>query len=54
MVCSASATTVPSSVFPTITTRPDCFMTSEIGAVSVTSVYSPSRVTLAVERILVI
>jgi hypothetical protein len=48
--CSASATGVPSSVVPSVTTRPDCFMTSKIGAVSVTSVSSPSQDTLAVER----
>jgi hypothetical protein len=36
------------------TTRPDRFITSEIGAVSVASVSSPSRDTLAVDRTLAI
>jgi hypothetical protein len=39
---------------PSVTTKPDCLMTSEIGAVSVASVSSPSWVTLAVERTLAI
>jgi hypothetical protein len=40
--------------FSPVTTRPDCFITSEIGTASVTLVFSPSRVTLAVERTLAI
>jgi hypothetical protein len=54
MVCSASAIAVASSAIHSVTTRPDCLMTSEIGAIFVTSVSSPSRVTLAVKRTLAI
>jgi hypothetical protein len=51
---SASAADAPSSAVPSVTTSPDCFITSEIGAVSMASASSPSRVTLAVERTLAI
>jgi hypothetical protein len=52
--CSASVAGAPSSVAPSVITSPDCFITLEIGAVSVVSASYPSRVTLAVERTLAI
>jgi hypothetical protein len=42
------------SAATSVTTIPDYFITSQIGAVSVVSASSPSRVTLAVERTLAI
>jgi hypothetical protein len=45
--CSASALDVPSAIAASCTTRRDRLITSDMGAVSVTSVSSPSRDTLA-------
>jgi hypothetical protein len=47
-VCSAS-TVSPSTTALSYTTRPNRLITSDIGAVSVTSASSPSRDTLAVD-----
>jgi hypothetical protein len=52
--CSASALKVPSAVAPSCTTRPDHLITSDMGAVSVTSVSSPSWDTLVVDLTLAI
>jgi hypothetical protein len=54
LVCSASTLGVPSAVAPSYTTRPERLITSDMGAVSVTSVSSPSRDTLAVDLTLAI
>jgi hypothetical protein len=45
---------VPLAVAPSCTTRPERLITSDMGAVSVISVSSPSRDTLAVDLTLAI
>jgi hypothetical protein len=53
-VCLASTLGIPSAVAPSYTTRPEHLITYDIGAVSVTSVSSPSRDTLVVDLTLAI
>jgi hypothetical protein len=53
-VCSALTLGVPLAVAPSCTTRPERLITSDMGAVSITSVSSHSRDTLAVDLTLAI
>jgi hypothetical protein len=53
-LCSLLALATPSTIVSSYITNPECLITSEMGAVSVISVSSPSRVTLAVDLTLAI